>query len=216
MKRNDTMMQFFEWHVPADGCHWQRLKHAAPQLKAVGINAVWLPPVSKGQSANDNGYGIYDGYDLGEFNQKGTVRTKYGTKQELLEAIEVCRHEEIRVYIDIVMNHRAGADETELFDVVEVDPENRMNELSKPLKIEGWTKFTFPGRNQQYSSFTWNAHHFNGTDYDERTKKIGVYRLLGEHKGWSKNVVDELGNYDYLMFANIDYDILEVCHEMIS
>ncbi|USK70253.1 alpha-amylase [Peribacillus asahii] len=216
MKRNDTMMQFFEWHVPADGCHWQRLKHAAPQLKAVGINAVWLPPVSKGQSANDNGYGIYDGYDLGEFNQKGTVRTKYGTKQELLEAIEVCRHEEIRVYIDIVMNHRAGADETELFDVVEVDPENRMNELSKPFEIEGWTKFTFPGRNQQYSSFTWNTHHFNGTDYDERTKKIGIYRLLGEHKGWSKNVVDELGNYDYLMFANIDYDILEVRHEMIS
>ncbi|HWL27258.1 MAG TPA: alpha-amylase family glycosyl hydrolase [Ureibacillus sp.] len=47
--------------------------------------------------------------------------------------------------------------------------------------------------------------------------KIMVYfSYKSVKKGWIKNVVDELGNYDYLMFANIDYDILEVCHEMIS
>lgn len=37
---------------------------------------------------NDVGYGAYDLYDLGEFNQKGTVRTKYGTKAQLKSAID--------------------------------------------------------------------------------------------------------------------------------
>ena len=33
------------------------------------------------------GYGVYDLYDLGEFDQKGTIPTKYGTKQEYLDAV---------------------------------------------------------------------------------------------------------------------------------
>jgi len=112
LERNHTIMQFFEWNTKADGKHWNRLKELAPELKAGGIDSVWLPPVTKGQSAEDNGYGVYDHYDLGEFDQKGTVRTKYGTKQELHEAIRACHEHEICVYIDVVMNHKAGADET--------------------------------------------------------------------------------------------------------
>ena len=45
-------------------------------------------PAYKGISQEDVGYGVYDMYDLGEFNQKGTVRTKYGTKEEYLEAVQ--------------------------------------------------------------------------------------------------------------------------------
>lgn len=36
----------------------------------------------------------------------------------------------------------------------------------------------------------------------------------GEGKSWDENVDDENGNYDYLMFANIDYDHPEVVDEM--
>ena len=43
---------------------------------------LWLPPAYKGVGGkNDNGYGVYDLYDLGEFNQKGSIETKYGTKR---------------------------------------------------------------------------------------------------------------------------------------
>lgn len=63
MERNHTIMQFFEWNTPADGSHWNRLKEMAPELKKSGIDAVWLPPVTKGQSDMDNGYGVYDHYD---------------------------------------------------------------------------------------------------------------------------------------------------------
>ncbi|PLS03298.1 alpha-amylase [Neobacillus cucumis] len=216
MERNKTIMQFFEWHLMPDGTHWHRLKELAPQLKESGISAIWIPPVTKASSPDNNGYAPYDLYDLGEFDQKGSTRTKYGTKEELLEAIAACHNLGIKVYVDVVMNHKAGADETEQFKVVEVDQEDRTKTISEPFDIEGWTKFTFPGRGGKYSSFQWGFEHFNGTDCDEKTGKLGIYKILGEGKDWSKKVDDEFGNYDYLMLANIDYNHPEVKEEMIQ
>ena len=106
-------MQYFEWYVENDGKHWKRLKEDAKHLHEIGVTSVWIPPCFKGMDKNDNGYGIYDLYDLGEFDQKGTVRTKYGTKEELIAAIEELHKYEIQVYSDIVLNHKAGADGTE-------------------------------------------------------------------------------------------------------
>ncbi|WP_280771121.1 alpha-amylase [Salipaludibacillus daqingensis] len=214
-KRNHTMMQFFEWHLANDGDHWNQLENLAPELKKHGIDSVWIPPATKGITQADNGYGIYDGYDLGEFDQKGTVRTKYGTKNELLKGIEACHNQDIQVYADVVMNHKAGADETEMFHVIEVHPEDRHEEISEPFEIEGWTKFDFPGRDGKHSSFQWDFNHFNGTDYDHSKGENGIYRILGEHKRWNEHVDDEFGNYDYLMFANIDYYHPEVRDEMM-
>ncbi|MGF7049533.1 alpha-amylase [Paenibacillus sp. DS2015] len=216
MKRNHTMMEFFEWHVNADGNHWNQLKEMAPELRQRGIDAIWLPPVTKGQSTEDRGYAAYDLYDLGEFNQKGSIRTKYGTKQQLVDAIHTCHDHGIAVYVDLVMNHKAGADEKETFKVIEVDEHNRLEEISKPFDIEGWTKFTFPGRGEQYSSFKWSFQHFNGTDYDAKTDRKGIFRIVGDNKTWNTNVDHEFGNYDYLMFANIDYNHPQVREEMIS
>ncbi|MHA0856861.1 alpha-amylase [Paenibacillus sp. CMAA1364] len=216
MKRNQTMMQFFEWHIDHDGTHWNALQEVAPQLESKGITAIWIPPVTKGLSVHDTGYGAYDLYDLGEFDQKGSVRTKYGTKEELMNAISACHEHGLVVYIDLVMNHKAGADEKETFQVVEVDANNRTQEISTPFDIEGWTKFTFPGRHEHYSSFQWNFEHFNGTDYDARTERVGIFRILGDHKHWNDQVDHELGNYDYLMFADIDYNHPQVTSEMIT
>lgn len=111
--KNGIMMQYFEWHLPNAGNLWVKLKEDALHLSEVGVTSVWIPSGCKGTSSNDVGYGIYDLYDLGEFKQKGTVRTKYGTKQELIEAIQECHKYQISVYFDTVMNHKAGADYTE-------------------------------------------------------------------------------------------------------
>lgn len=213
---NKTMMQFFEWHLEADGKHWIRLKERAGRLKEAGIDAFWIPPVTKAITKDDNGYGVYDLYDLGEFDQKGSIRTKYGTKEELMAAIKACHNVGMAVYVDLVMNHKAGADETETFKAVEVNPENRQEDISEEHDIEGWTKFTFPGRNGAYSKFQWNFEHFNGTDFDAKESKDGVFRIIGENKDWNANVDKELGNYDFLMFANIDYNNKEVQDEMIE
>ena len=85
---NGVMMQYFEWHLPNDGKLWKQLKEDASHLHDIGVTAVWIPPAYKADEQQDEGYATYDLYDLGEFEQKGTVRTKYGTKDELKEMID--------------------------------------------------------------------------------------------------------------------------------
>ncbi|NMD37806.1 MAG: alpha-amylase [Christensenellaceae bacterium] len=210
------MMQYFEWYLPNDGKHWKRLQQDARHLKNLGVGGVWLPPFCKATGTNDVGYGIYDLYDLGEFRQKGSIRTKYGTKKELKKAISKLHFFGIQAYGDIILNHKAGADETETFKVVKVDEENRNIEQSDAFDIEGWTKFTFPGRKNKYSDFKWNFQHFTGVNFDNRTGESAIFRILGEDKGFSPNVSDDMGNYDYLMFADVDYRNKEVINETLK
>lgn len=205
--KNQTIMQYFEWYLPDDGKHWQRLADDSQHLADIGISKVWLPPACKATGTNDVGYGIYDLYDLGEFDQKGAIRTKYGTKDEYLHAIAALKEKGIRPIADVVLNHKAGGDEKETFAVLKMNPDDRQQPISEPYEIEGWTHFTFPGRNNQYSDFQWHWHHFSGTDYDAKNEETGVFMILGENKGWADNesVDSEYGNYDYLMFTGIDY-----------
>ena len=93
---NQTLMQYFEWYLPSDGQHWSRLAADAPHLADLGIRKIWMPPAFKATSANDVGYGVYDLFDLGEFDQKGTVRTKYGFKEDYLQAIQALKEAGIR------------------------------------------------------------------------------------------------------------------------
>ena len=103
-------MQYFEWNLPNDGKLWTQLKEDARHLHDVGVTSVWIPPAYKADEQQDEGYAVYDLYDLGEFDQKGTVRTKYGTRQELEEAIAALHANGISVYIDTVKNQKTGAD----------------------------------------------------------------------------------------------------------
>lgn len=202
---NSVMMQAFEWYLKDDGKYYKNLKGKAKELKENGIDALWLPPFFKATGTNDVGYGVYDLYDLGEFDQKGSVRTKYGTLDELRELIEELHQHEIKVYADVVLNHKAGADFTEEFLAVQVDEHNRTEEITDVHNIEAWTGFNFPGRKGKYSEFEWNFNHFTGVDYDQKSETSGVFKIIGENKDWSPGVSAEKGNFDYLMFADIDH-----------
>ena len=200
--QNETMMQYFEWYLPNDGLWWKRCAAKAANLRALGITQVWLPPAYKGTSQEDVGYGVYDMYDLGEFDQKGTVRTKYGTREEYLDAIRAFHEERIQVYADIVLNHRMGGDELEEVSAVSDSPENRLEQIGEAQKIRVWSKFNFEGRNGKYSTFSWNHTHFTGTDWDENSQCLDrIYRFTG--KRWDPNTDPEKGNYDYLMGMNV-------------
>lgn len=109
---NDVMMQVFYWDVPVDetaknGSWWDNLRTKAPELKAAGITGIWTPVPAKGNwGIIDNGYGIYDHYDLGNYVQKGTVETRFGSRAELEQMITVMHQEpKIEVYSDVVLNH---------------------------------------------------------------------------------------------------------------
>jgi alpha-amylase len=119
------MMEAFEWYVPADGRHWHRLQLALPDLKEIGVDNILLPPGCKAMHTSGNGYDIYDLYDLGEFHQKGSVATKWGTRDELERLVTAARQLGVGVYWDAVLNHKAGADYTERFRAVKVDHQGR-------------------------------------------------------------------------------------------
>ena len=126
MEQQETLLQYFEWYLPADGGHWRRAAADGAHLSALGFTGVWLPPAYKGhQGQADVGYGVYDLYDLGEFDQKGTVPTKYGLREEYLAAIRALQARGIQVYADIVLNHRMGADEAEELSLIHISEPTR-------------------------------------------------------------------------------------------
>ena len=205
--QNGTLLQYFHWYYPDNGSLWNKLKADAPALAQMGITAVWLPPAFKANAGGMSvGYDVYDLYDLGEFDQKGSVRTKYGTKKEYTEAIKTAQQNGIQVYTDIVVNHLAGADEPETIKARKVDPENRNEFISEPYDIEAYTKFTHPGRKGKYSDFVWDHNCFTGVDFDNRSKETAIYSIMNEYgEGWEDVVDDEKGNYDYLMYTDIEF-----------
>lgn len=212
---NGVMMQYFEWYIKPQPHLWNLLKEDAKHLKEIGITAVWMPPAFKGASGiRDAGYGAYDLYDLGEFDQKGTIPTKYGTKDEYLAAIEELHHYGIAAYGDIVLNHKMGADHSEYVKAFEVNKKNTNQIISEEELIKVATVFTFENRHHKYSDFVWNWKCFSGIDYDILSKRHATF--LFKDKKWGTEVDQENGNYDYLMGADIDFSNSHVVAELES
>lgn len=203
---NATMIQFFHWYIPGDSFLWDHAAEQAKYLGELGITAAWLPPACKGAGGGfSTGYDPYDLFDLGEFDQKGSVSTKYGSREQLLKACKALQENGVGVIADIVLNHKGGGDELEKFQVVKVDPEHREKGISAPYEIESYTKFTFPGRGEKYSNFQWNFTCFSGVDYAEGEEGHGIYRIINDYgENWDGVISVEKGNFDYLMFNDIE------------
>ncbi len=211
--RNRTLIQFFEWYLPDSASLWKEAEDKAQSLANLGITEVWLPPAYKGIGGKSEvGYGVYDMYDLGEFDQKGSIPTKYGTKDEYIRAIKKLQHAGLRVYADIVFNHRMGADEAEKVIAKVFDNSHRGHCIGE-REISAWTKFTFKNRNGKYSDFIWNHTHFDGTDWDDLSGQKALYLFKG--KKWDDQVDIEKGNYDYLMGADLDLNNNETFEELV-
>ncbi|OWP63292.1 alpha-amylase [Hymenobacter amundsenii] len=193
---NGVMMQGFYWDVPLStpaGTWWQNLGAKATELKAAGITAMWIPPAYKGSGKNDVGYGVYDRYDLGEFNQKGTVATRYGTIGQLQSAIGALHGQGIQVYEDMVMNHLTSADNQELAN-------NQYNV---------YTSFTYPGRNNTYSNYQWHWYNFSAT---QQAPNNGWYQ-------WAAYDFQPYANgdaYDNLLGSEIRYNDINNANETIG
>jgi alpha-amylase len=126
-----VLMQAFYWDCPklenAEYHWWGFVKSKIPGLKKVGFTALWLPPASKAADNPSMGYDVYDYYDLGEFDQKGSVRTWFGSKDELIDLIGAAHDSGLQVYADLVLNHNSGGDGEE------------ENPIDKTVR---WTKFS--------------------------------------------------------------------------
>ncbi|AIM24683.1 alpha-amylase [Melissococcus plutonius] len=212
-KKQRTLLQGFEWYLPEDQYHWQKIAELAPLLKQIGFTSIWLPPAYKGlKGEKEVGYAPYDLYDLGEFQQQGTIATKYGTKDEYLACIHALKENDLEVLADIVFDHFMGADEKEEVLAERCKATDREAIISKQRMIEARTKFTFSGRKGKYDNYQWSWKNFSGVDYDDKQKEEGIFKFVG--KKWNSPVDNENANFDYLMGCNLDMTYPETIQQL--
>jgi alpha-amylase len=185
-----VMMQAFYWDAPKhekkEHEWWNFLAEKVEDLGKAGINALWLPPVSKESSNIGMGYAPYDYFDLGDFDQKGGVKTWYGNRAELEALIKKAHEHGVGLYADMVISHNSGADEEE---VNPLDGQKR------------WTKF-----NPKSGRFPrdWNCFH------PSRYERV---MMEGENFGGFPHlchrnplVYTELFNYARLQIEELGFD----------
>ncbi|MBW4565052.1 MAG: alpha-amylase [Mojavia pulchra JT2-VF2] len=203
---NGTIMQYFHWYIPNDGNLWSKVEVKAAELADAGFTAIWLPPAYKGfAGASDVGYGVYDLFDLGEFEQKGSVRTKYGTRQQYLDAVKSLQTHGLQVYADAVLNHKMGGDLIETPKATPFSQDNRLNPKGGLQEIKTYSHYNFPGRQGKYSNFEWHWWHFDAVDYNEYNSGDRDTIYLLEEKIFDDYVALEKGNFAYLMGCDIDF-----------
>jgi glycosidase len=97
--RADAILQLFN-------LSWSEVTAKLPEIAEAGYTSLWLPPPTKASSGYSVGYDVFDPFDLGDRDQRGTVATRYGTKTELLLLVRMAHRFGLRVYFDNIMNHR--------------------------------------------------------------------------------------------------------------
>lgn len=202
---NGTIMQYFQWYSYGDGDHWNEVRRKAKELASAGFTALWLPPAYKGISGrSDVGYGAYDLFDLGEFDQKGSVRTKYGTRQQYLDAIKALHNAGLQVYADAVLSYKVGGDRAETARATAYAQSDRLHAKGEPQEIRSYTHFDFPGRERKYSTFEWHWWHFNAVDYNEYNPDDDDTVYLYEGKQFDDRAALEKGS-SHLMGCDLNF-----------
>ncbi|MCR6722114.1 MAG: alpha-amylase [Chitinophagaceae bacterium] len=212
-EKNYTIFQFFHWYFPPEDQLWRKCAEQASDLEELGVSHVWLPPAYKSAKGNqETGYAVYDLYDLGEFDQKGSVATKHGTKEEYLLCIQETHKRGIKVLADVVLNHMFEGDFEEEVPVIEVSSRNRNRSTSPRELIRAKTGFRYPGRAGKYSDFVWDFSCFTGLMEEGKIKLI-----LNEYteEGWDHLADKERGSFDYLMANDIEFRNPEVRKELL-
>jgi len=85
---------------------WAEIIQKIPEYAEVGYTTLWLPPPQKAGSIWSVGYDLFDPFDLGGVDQNGSVKTRYGTENELKNLMATAHRFGMRVYFDNIMNHR--------------------------------------------------------------------------------------------------------------
>jgi alpha-amylase len=101
---------------PADGDKsvpwwWDHLAAQANAFRLAGFTAVLLPPVLKtasGAQPGADGYGPFDDYDIGSKDQKFSIPTRFGSREQLQRCVATMRANGLDVYLDTVPHQRSG------------------------------------------------------------------------------------------------------------
>lgn len=149
-----VMMQTFYWDVEPRGEWWNILNGKLEDWADAGIDRLWLPVVSKGQSGSYSmGYDPSDYFDFGNFNQNGTTETRFGSRAELESLITNAHANNLEVIADIVLNHNSGGGQ-------EYNPYRDKQTYTKFNEQYGNASGLF---NRSYEDFHPNSNHESDT-----------------------------------------------------
>lgn len=211
--QSDVLFQDFYWDTvaPAGQSWWTYTASQLPALARAGIGAVWVPaPYKGGVGKLDMGYGPYDLYDLGSKDQKGTVATHFGTKEQFLAFVADAHRLGIKVYADAVLNHASGADYAEpnpvmaklgwddIPDDSKVPAELRSPSAKPGDNLRSWTGFAPKGADGKLGTGrfprTWRDFHPNEAEPDRNPpyhqQEFGQdYAFHGDHDYVRKSMI---------------------------
>lgn len=176
----EVMLQTFYWDVEPRGGWWDVLNSKLDTWKNSGITALWLPVISKGQSGGFSmGYDPYDYFDFGQYNQKGTTETRFGSEAELMSLLTNAKAKGFKLIADIILNHNSGGD-------AEVNPVTGGSNFTKFTPLSG--KF-----NRNYQDFHPNSIHTN--DLDQFGGMPDLCHDANNVKDWFYKRADGVGKY---------------------
>jgi len=96
---------------------YERLKQQVESNDFAKFDRVWMNPPQKGKSGKYSvGYDPFDYFDLGTYDQKDTVATRYGTEAQLKACVQAFEAKGIDCLADMVLNHMNNSDATYRYD----------------------------------------------------------------------------------------------------
>ena len=99
-----VMLQWFE-------TRWSTIEYRMPDFFMAGYDSVWIPPAFKSADPTSAGFDAFDRFDLGSPG----AETAYGTQESMRAMIEEFHQASALVYVDLVMNHNSGRNNSDDF-----------------------------------------------------------------------------------------------------
>ena len=131
-------------------------------LKDLGVNALWLSPIY--DSPNDD-----NGYDIRDYKK---IMEEFGTMEDFDEMLKEIHKRDMRLIMDLVVNHTS--DEHEWFQKALKDPDSKYRDYYYFKKDDGskkepnnWTSFfSGPAWNYYEDIDSWALHLFSKKQMD--------------------------------------------------
>lgn len=179
-----VMMQGFYWDCPQG---WYTTMAAkASELRFMqgdyGIDRMWFPAPQKSDSGvYSMGYDPYDYYDLGRYDQQGTVATHFGTQKDLKHTTKAYHKMGIVCMADLVLNHRSGG---------EAESNPNLDGM------ESWTDFT--GVKSRKCKWNYDQFHPSSSEWSDEAvfaEYPDVCHVTGNVKGSAGYDLIQWGNW---------------------
>ena len=203
-----VMMQAFYWDVEPRFEWWNTISDKLGTWSDAGVNRIWIPPASKGQSGGYSmGYDPSDYFDFGNYEQHGTIPTRFGTREELENLISTAHDNNIEVIADMVLNHNSGGgleynpyrkrDTYTLFDETHGNASGMFNRNYEDFYPNSVSEYDPPSLFYQETNLDHHREHVQDWLWKDENSVAKYYKNVMGFDGWRFDYV--LGFEDFVI-----------------